>query len=287
MKTTITILAAFFFMMNVTLATVRTVSNDPVGGSQFNSLLAGYNASSNGDTLLVEGTNINYSHDNQADWNKNLVVIGIGFNPQKQSPRRTLFFNFYSCCEGVFRITSGGSGSRFYGISFVNEVRIGGGGVSNLTFENCRFDASFRTNDNTVSNFTWRNCVFNNDNGENLDLANSTTPFVSNMLVSNCVFDGYIDGATNQFITLLVDHCLFLGSSTFNQLHFAIIQNSIFMNAFPGGTTNSSFTKNICRVAGTFPPIGGGGNSAAGNLEATNPNFVTYTNNEFYSNVLF
>lgn len=285
MKTTITILAAFFVMLNVTHATVLTVSNDPVGGAQFGSMLAAYNAAVNGDTLLFEGTNINYTMAScNAGWNKSLTVIGIGFNPQKQSPRRTLFAQSDNCCCGEFVIHGSGSGSSFYGITFVSGVRVRSA-TSNLTFEDCSFDGgnpNFNIENVTASNFTWRNCVFNGNSISNINFSNGSTTN-SNMLVSNCVFDGYIEGQNSPFITLLVDHCLFLGANTFSQLHFAIIQNSIFMNVFPAGVTNSAFTNNMCRVAGTFPPVGGGGNSAAGNIEATNPNFVTYTNGAFYS----
>lgn len=284
MKHTLTILAAFVTMMNVASATVLTVSNDPKGGAQFASLQAAYNAAVNGDTLLIEGTNINYTMANcNSGWNKSLTAIGIGFNPQKQSPRLSLFANTDQCCCGEFVMYGGSSGSKFYGLIFPNGVRLRGS-ASDLLFENCKFDGSpnFNIENVTASNLTWRNCIFNGNNLSNINFSNGNVTN-SNMLVSNCIFDGYIEGQNSPFITLLLDHSLFLGTSTFSQLHFAIIQNSIFMNAFPAGTTNSGFTNNICRVAGTFPPVGGGGNSSAGNLEATNPNFVTYTFGNFYA----
>lgn len=285
MKNTITILAAFILMINVTYATVRTVSNDPTGGAQFSSMQAAYNAAVNGDTLLFEGTDIGYTLANcNTGWNKSLTAIGIGFNTPKQSPRRTIFVNTDNCCCNEFVMYGGSSGSSFYGIIFSSGVRLRGA-TNNLLFEDCRFDGNpnFNIEDITASNFTWRNCVFNGNNLRNISFSNGNTTN-SNMLVSNCVFDGYIEGQNSPFITLLLDHCLFLGTTnTFSQLNFAIIQNTIFMNVFPAGTTNSGFTNNMCRVAGTFPPVGGGGNSAAGNLEATNPNFVTYTNGDFYS----
>src|SRR5687767_14033193 len=72
--------AIFFLILNMAFATVRTVSNDTAGGAQYNSLHNAYNAANNGDTLLVEGTNLNYGVDNGCNqfWNKNLMVIGAG-----------------------------------------------------------------------------------------------------------------------------------------------------------------------------------------------------------------
>ena len=98
-------------------ATVRTVSNDPLGGAQYNSLQAAVNASSNGDTMLIEGTNIPYGLDCHARWNKSITVIGIGFNPQKDNPRK-VFFSI-TCGPDWFVINNGGNGSKIYGIEFL------------------------------------------------------------------------------------------------------------------------------------------------------------------------
>lgn len=53
------ILAVLMMAITITtFATVHTVSNDAAGGAQYSSLQAAYNAATNGDTLLLEGTNI-------------------------------------------------------------------------------------------------------------------------------------------------------------------------------------------------------------------------------------
>ncbi|MEP6795289.1 MAG: hypothetical protein ABJB16_13245 [Saprospiraceae bacterium] len=284
MKNLLTILITFFFMMNVTLATVRTVSNDPTGGAQYSTLSAAYTAAVNGDTLLLEGTNITYSITSASNvqilWNKSLTVIGIGINPQKQNPRRTII-NSYNSGAGPLTLQSTGNGSKFYGIEFTSgssDITCASG-ASNYTFEDCRFNSGFTFSSISVSNFAFRNCVFDENNVVNLTLATNTTQIVSNILISNCVFDGSIAGGSNPYINVVIDHCLFLSTTTtiFSNLQFAIITNNMFMNIFPGGTTNSTYVNNLCRVAGTFPPVGGGGNSGSGNIEATNPNLVTYT----------
>ncbi|HJW29957.1 MAG TPA: hypothetical protein VJ508_12035, partial [Saprospiraceae bacterium] len=101
----------------------------------------------------------------------------------------------------------------------------------------------------------------------------------------NCIFDGYMNGLNNINNTILVDHCLFLRTNgeAFIDLLTPSVTNSIFMNytsVANAGTTGGTFFNNIARLAATLPPAG---NSGSGNLSSTNPNFVTYTLDAFYS----
>ena len=52
-----------------------------------------------------------------------------------------------------------------------------------------------------------------------------------------------------------------------------VIGNNILYGAEPTGTTNCSFTKNISYLATALPPAG---NLGSGNLNSTNPVFVSY-----------
>ena len=81
MKKSILLLAAIASIASATHANVLTVSNDLAGGSQYSTLLGAYSIALSGDTLLIEGTNTVYQAP--APWAKQLVVIGIGFNPNK------------------------------------------------------------------------------------------------------------------------------------------------------------------------------------------------------------
>ena len=54
------------------------------------------------------------------------------------------------------------------------------------------------------------------------------------------------------------------------------------MNRFPTGTSNSTYLNNLCRVAGTFPPSPASGNTASGNIEASDPLFVNNPVNTLY-----
>ena len=285
-RTKITILAAMFFIATISsYATVRTVSNDPAGGSQFNSLQSAYDAAVNGDTLLLAGTNITYNITGcNQHWSKALTVIGIGFNPQKQNAKRSMIGNT-ACQCGHFFLGSGASGSKFYGIEFsatgCNEHVFFQGAISNVLFESCKFAIGINFGNQTTSNIAFRNCIFDWNNNGVMHMGGGGN-VVSNVLISNCVFDGYIEGNGNPFVTMIIDHCIFL-DGTFSNLHYATITNNIFMNSFPGGTGNSTYLNNICRVAGTFPPAALGGNTGSGNINATDPLLVSVPASTFYS----
>jgi hypothetical protein len=259
-----------------------TVSNDPVGGAQYSNLFAAYNAAVSGqDTLLVEGTNIPYTFTNPncGPWAKNLVIIGVGFNPQKQNPRHTQL-GCIDVCNGDTKIANAASGSRFYGIEFTCDIQLVAT-VNNLVFEDCRFNNGFNFNGNAGSNYIWKNCLFITQNSQNIRFGNGSSN--SNMLVTNCIFNGYLsnDNPTSN-LSLTVDHCIFLNTTgSFTNIINALIKNSIFMNTATiefNNSGNNTYLNNISRL-GSFPSgVGSGGNQSN-----TNPNFVTYTLGAFYS----
>ncbi|MBL0065651.1 MAG: hypothetical protein IPP38_11695 [Bacteroidetes bacterium] len=126
---------SFLFLCSAlhTFGTVRTVSNHSALGSQYSTLLAAYTAAADGDTLLLEGTDIPYEYGSGSQyWTKNLTVIGIGINSQKDNYKKSIIHGTWS---GTFKIS--GLGSRFYGIVF--ETVIDGRNSSNLSFYNCLF----------------------------------------------------------------------------------------------------------------------------------------------------
>lgn len=260
-------------------ATVLTVSNNPVGGAQYSNFQTAYDAAVNGDTLMLEGTNMDYFF-NCGSFSKSLVIVGSGIHPQKQNPGVTRFFG--SSCSGANYFTSGMSGSRFYGVLFTTAIYFQSS-VNNLVFEDCLFESSFNFSGFPSSNIAFRNCIFNANNSTVVSFGASNN-FISNLIFTNCIFDGFIEGNGNQLVTMLVDHCLFLSTYiNFNNVFNATVSNSIFMNLFPNGTTNTTFVNNICRVAGTFPTSTSTGNSGSGNINNTNPNFVNYSLGDFYN----
>lgn len=264
-------------------ATVLTVSNDPAGGAQYSTLLDAYNAAINGDTLMLEGTNIDYSLGS-VSWAKSLAVIGIGFNPQKQNPRRSRIVKAFNY-ENNVRLENGGSGSKFYGIEFVgiqyNRCVILGANCSNYIFENCRFASNIEFNNQTAFNFIFKNCIFDNNNNPNITFSSSAAN--TNIVITNCVFDGYLQGNSNQYISLVVEHSLFLSTSQvpFQNLQYATIRNCVFMNYATiqsGTSSDNSYNNNIARL-GALPT----GPGSSGNFDNTDPLFTTYTAGQLYS----
>ena len=279
MKTTILFLVALL-SVSITSATVRTVSNDPNGGAQFNTLMNAYNASSSGDTLLLEGTNIAYTYS--GEWIKSLVVIGIGFNPQKANPRLT----YITSLTINSNASSGGNGSRFYGIEFTTVSVGAGASIANLLFENCSFYDNFRFptqfNYQTASNIVFRNCIFKSQNGSNINFSSGQI-LMTGVLVTNCIFNGYLNGFFNTVSSPIIDHCLFLindGSASIRNFNNATITNSIFMNSatIQSGSNGNAFISCISRL-GSVPT----GNGSTGNFNNTNPNFVNYTLGSLYN----
>jgi len=283
MKTLVTILAAFCLMTNALFATVRTVSNHSVGGAQYSGLQAAYNASGPGDTLIMEGTDVPYFMECGQAFNKPLTLIGIGFNPNKQIPKRTKIR--LTDCWGELRILTGASGSQFYGIEFINNVWSQDQTLSNMLFEDCKFNTHCNFGCAPANNFAFRNCIFDGDNQVNIRMGECNNAATG--IIANCVFDGFIEGYGSPFISVTIDHSLFLRSSiVFNNLYYAQITNNIFMNSFPissAGTFFSNYNNNICRIAGSFPPFPGNGNTGANNIEGTNPQLAGYTLGSLYS----
>jgi hypothetical protein len=267
-------------------ASVLTVTNDGSGGSQYSSLLAAYNAAVNGDTLLLEGTNVQYNNYTGAPpaspWNKSLTVIGIGFNPQKDHPRITrIGINAHPLyLASGFYIGANGSGSRFYGIEFAVNV-YSYGTLNNVLFEDCEFNGFYSFDGYSASGLAFVNCIFDVDNSTNV-VVGSTGNSLTNVQFLNCVFDGTISGNNNTIGGMLFDHCLYLSTSNpFSGVFNALVKNSIFMNASPSAS-NSSWINNMSTSSTVFHTLNG--SSGSGNILNTDPNFVNYTLGSLYAN---
>ena len=258
-------------------AVTRTVNNNGFGAQYFD-LESAYQASSNGDTLMVMGSSVNYFLSS-ASWNKNIVVIGSGYNSDKQLFQDVKLHHTISG-SNYFYI---GQSSKFLGIRFVNYVNLSAD-VNGLDFEACKFDFDFWTNSKVISNLKFINCVFSNGGSNyksDLDAAN----FV---YFSHCVFSGILTGSNNNFNSdISFDHCIFLRSgSSFTNMYNAEINNSIFLGNTPiTSIYNSSFNNNIARVdvANAWAT---NGNSSSNNLDSINPLFVNVPINVAYNTTM-
>lgn len=281
MKTRFAISVALLLFAGISHATILTISNHPAGGAQYSTLQEAYTEAIDNDTLLIEGTDIAYFLNCQADWNKSLTVIGIGFNPNKQIAKRTKIR--HTECWGELRLRTDASDSRFYGIEFMNAVWTPDQGTSNLLFENCRFNDIVSFDQRSATNFAFINCIFDRDNIEALAFGRNGA--AASGLISNCVFDGQINGNSSVNTSVVIEHCVFLNTTVapFNGLHYAQISNNLFMNVFPSGSLSSDYQNNLSAVAGTFPPDPANGNTASNNIENTDPLLVAYSSGELYA----
>lgn len=220
-------------------------------------------------------------------WAKQLTVIGIGFNPQKQNPRLTKVYSTSSTATSV-SISTAGSGSKFYGILFTgydanyNSV-VFSQSVSNLVFENCHFNSVCGFNNQIVSNILFQNCVFDGNNGWNI-FCSASGSANSSIVANNCIFDGAIHGGANPALQLTVDHCLFLRTDNgpLVEVSNAVVKNSIFMNHanihIGSNSFNNAYQHCISRL-GSFPANPGNLN----NQNSTNPLLTTYTPGQHHS----
>jgi hypothetical protein len=290
MKTKITSLLISSLLFANATATVRTVSN--TGGSQFSSLDAAIAGSNSGDTLYLKNTNIPYQiADCDPAWNKALCVIGIGFNPNISNPKKVQLSYYDACNFGqsnqIFGISSGGDGSKFYGVEFIAEVGAASA-ISNYTFEDCIFYNTVNLSSYYSNGVSFTNCVFKlNSTFAGQSANNLLIPSAlqaASIAITNCIFNGSINGNNNTVSSLSIDHCLFLsinGSPLIN-IQFATIQNSIFMNtaAATNNTINCTFNNNMARLAASLPPAS---NAGTGNTVSTDPLFVNYTLGNLYN----
>ena len=287
MKGLLLSLLVLFFALKSANATVITVSNDAANPTSnapyfYTTLASAYAAASNSDTLLLEGTNIPYEI---GAWGKQIVVIGIGFNPNKSNPRHS---QIRGTSGSNFSINSAGNGSRFYGIEFSIALAFGSS-VSNYSFSDCLFQAgNAMANQTGCNNISFTNCIFTSTSND-FDMSGGT-PGYANFLFTSCVFNGWIEGNSNPIGTgvLTIDHCLFLhGSLCLSSIRNTVVQNSIFMNAsnpFNSNCGAMTLSNNISRLATTYPPQSSvSSNNASNNLSSTNPNFVNYTFSNNYS----
>jgi hypothetical protein len=273
MKALITSIAAILIFCQAGFATVRTVSNNLEGGAQYATLQAAHDASSNNDTLLVSGSNTVYS---MGYWSKKLVVIGEGFNTQKENFITTKFGKASSGAgsAGQWGFASGGNGSKFYGIHFIYDPTYANGlfcGTNNL-FENCLMDRWVIAGNNVL--FT--NCIF-----LHIMLVHGE---LTGVRFTSCIFNSALGGNTTVAQNTEVNHCLFLSPATlFISLKGITIKNSIFMNSTDfSGIIEVTFKNNLSPLpSASLPGIwtDGGTDCQTG----VDPLFVNYTAGTLYS----
>ena len=247
-------------------ATVRTVSNNPSTIAQFNIIQAAIDAAVSGDTILVHGSPNNYA--GFAINNKQLVIIGPGWNPNKELPH-PVNITTNTSLSGI-----GTSGTELQGLSFYNFIGINTTGINNVRIIRNRFhrtNISFQgSNSGVFSGYVFEGNWF--DNGF---VSASNQYSMENMLFQNNIFyhsgliTSSIYGFTNT-VNVLFDHNLFYGTggrTAFgNNTRFVTLSNNIFSRIdVSDNLSNASFYNNITFNTSNDAPWTVKGNVNGGN----------------------
>ncbi len=147
-------------------ATIRTVSNTPSTLAQFNTIQAAIDASISGDSVYVHGSSNAYG--GFALTNKQLVIIGPGWGPNKNLP-------FTAVVNGFSIIGTACANTEIQGLVINSTIAINSSHPNNLRFiRNLFSQITFQLGEGgiTYSGYLFEGNVFDN-NG--VDATSSST----------------------------------------------------------------------------------------------------------------
>jgi hypothetical protein len=260
-----------------TQATVITVSNTPNSPAQFTDLQLAINVANNGDTIYVSGSLVNYG---VITIDKPLVLLGAGFNPQKEMPlvsqlTRVDILNTAegSVIEGFIIINTTGvltlnctSWQQYFAVYSSTCV-------NNICIRRCKIEGGNANVSLTVGGSDW---LIENNIIHGIDVNNQSSSLIKNNLITYYVCN------SNQ-PTVTISNNLFINAAnigfydiynTNTSITNAVISNNIFYGAAPVNCINSIFNKNLTfnTAQNTLPY---GTNIGAGNIENQDPQFST------------
>jgi len=250
-------------------ATVRTVSNNPGSLAQYSTIQAAVNASSNGDTIYVQGSASRYNGFNITD--KRLTVIGPGWLPLQN------FLAFKAIVDTIVISGNNSKNTEIQGLDVFMTVTIN-------THDSVRFIRNQFESAIYLPTGTYNGLVFQDNWFDEAWLSASAGVNVINILIQNNIL--YATTTNGNFMSLtnsqniLFDHNLWYGPSGTNTAPcFAgISKNLLFTNNIfvhrnaASGNTFSVFNKNITFGAGVNNPWDSiYSNSGAGNIANQDP----------------
>ncbi|MFI5132877.1 MAG: hypothetical protein ACHQEB_01010, partial [Chitinophagales bacterium] len=182
--------AIFSLVIVCANATIRTVSNTPSTLAQFNTIQAAVDASSSGDTVYVHGSPNQYA--SFAITNKQLVIIGPGWSPDKNLP-------FDAEIIGCTITGTSCSNTEIQGLVFVGTIAISTNHPDNLRFIRNRFyRLSLQITEGGVS---YTGYLFEGNWFDNSQVSAATNSTYQNFLFQNnyfhefgCCVNGNISG---------------------------------------------------------------------------------------------
>jgi hypothetical protein len=250
-----------------TSATIWTVSNYAPVPAQFTDIGSAQTAASNNDTIYVHGSPTMYA----GVWiSKKLTFIGPGYNPKTDFP--------HVAHANELSTTVGGNGSVIIGFRINSVSSPGGSGsdtIKNYTYSQCQI-GNYGISKN-YENLLVENCIFTST-GNALSV-NWPNPYQVGLIVRNCIFS---DTRVSVLAGSVVDHCVFIGSSTSQQAFLSCVNSTFSNNIFvarnislSGDATNCIFNNNLTfNCSNNNLPLPG--NTGVGNISNLDPLFVNH-----------
>jgi len=265
-------------------ATIHTVSNDPDNPGQYTTVQAAHDAASSGDTLYITPSETTYPG---AQMNRELVIIGNGYVPvtQGQIEFETEITSISLSASGF----SSSSNSSFIGLK-IGELKgaptDGSILIENILVRNCEVDNinGYRYYDGALRNLQVIHSIvgFSGVNWQNWQALILSATFRNSIITDCSRFYTDNTSGSEEYGQLLFQNCLFVAKdlSTINfQISDVIIENSIFIETDieAEDIIDSDFSNNII-FNGTGDPIpfNTNDNTGSGNLDNTNPQFISY-----------
>jgi hypothetical protein len=238
--------AALLISTLATKATTLTLNNALPSPGQYTTWSAVHAAAANGDTILVQGSSINYY---TLTVTKRLTIIGPGHNnADKQNPQKAF------CDDIIFN--TGSNGSKVYGME-CNYVYNVNGNVDSIGVYNCRILVRLQHNGHGCNYWIVDGNVFTSTT-ENVNAQGFQN---GDMTYRNNIFNGRFESFNGAYVGYnYILNNIFLNTSNFSfqSCNYFYINNNIF---YRGGVTNSNniglvFNNNLsyqCTGGNTFP----------------------------------
>lgn len=199
MKPVITLILAIMYAFTLN-AVIRTVDNNSPSIGQYSTFAAAFNASSNGDTIYVYPSAIEYLTSNLT---KQLTIVGAGFDPANPL--------MVTSKISPYTNSIGSPNCKFIGLDFLQGTTL----YQTTSIQNCRFNAYLSM---LGANSVLEDCQFNN----NVYIGNGTLA-ATNITFYGCTFDyaGY-NLQTYALASCAAFNCILKS----NSFHISVVNNN-------------------------------------------------------------
>jgi len=253
-------------------ATVRTVNNGPLSGAQYTSAQEAIDASSDGDTIYLHGSDKSYG---DITLKKRIVLLGAGHSLQEtQYNMRSELGTIKLNRETSLALPTGSIFKGLYidQISATNHAYEGVGlSINNITVSRCRITSSFYVTGNY-----W---IISNNHISNIQIYNYNNAILTNNIITRL--------SNSNKPSVLISNNIFISGGYPNcqqpAVSNATITNNFFINpaetfgSYSGTNKQNTYSKNIFIYNDplNFISLDFPNNSSSGNLNTAYPQFIS------------